>query len=100
MTLLCAFSADSVTGTYFFEKDNGASVNIICDLYVDMLGSFFELNLKDDEIWFEQNGARTHFKKINGSCARNVPGPLIPLRGRDLSFPTCSPDLTLYDFFL
>lgn len=65
----------SGTATYFVEDDNGTSVIIRFDRYVDILISFFELKLndregfQDEDTQFQPDGATVPI----ASCVGYVP---------------------------
>lgn len=48
-SLWCAFYADSVIGSYFFQDDNEDSVTTTLERYVDVFRWSFEQNLNDRE---------------------------------------------------
>lgn len=102
VTMWCAISSAGIIGPFFFEE-NGVTVTVNGDRYVNMLEDFFlpqldQLDLGD--VWFQQDGATAHTCRASMAVLReHFPGRLISLRG-DLQWPARSPDLTPCDFFL
>jgi hypothetical protein len=90
-----------VIGPYFFEED-GETVTVTSDHYVQMLCNFLEPKLNErgnPAVWFQQDGVTAHMARGSMGILREMfPGRLISLRG-DIPWPACSPDLSACDFF-
>lgn len=102
VTVWCAISSAGIIGPWFFEE-NGNTVTVNSDRYVNMLEQFLfprldELDLGD--FWFQQDGATAHTSRASMAVLReHFPERLISIRG-DLEWPARSPDLSPCDFFL
>lgn len=101
VTVWCAISSAGIIGPWFFEE-NGNTVTVNSDRYVNMLEQFLfprldELDLGD--FWFQQDGATAHTSRASMAVLReHFPERLISIRG-DLEWPARSPDLSPCDFF-
>lgn len=102
VTVWCAISRVGIIGPWFFEE-NGLTVSVNANRYVNMLQEFFLPTLNEmnvGEIWFQQDGATAHTAGVSMTVLRqHFPGRLISLRG-DLRWPARSPDLAPCDYFL
>lgn len=105
VTVWCAVGEVGVIGPYFFEDDNGQTVTVNAERYLEMLNNFLLPFLRNRRIamrnvWFQQDGATAHTARNSMACVRQAfPGRVISRFG-DVSWPPRSPDLSIPDFFL
>jgi hypothetical protein len=101
VTVWCAVADCGVTGPYFLDED-GETVAVTSDRYVQMLRNFLEPKLNERgnlAVWFQQDGATAHTAKGSMGVQREMfPGRLISLRV--IPWPARSPDLAACDFFV
>ena len=104
VTVWCAVSSRCLVGPYFFEE-NGQTVTVTGDRYLNMLRNFFYPELRRRRIpfrsvWFQQDGAPPHITRpVMTELRQKFPNKLIS-RNSDFRWPPRSPDLTAPDFFL
>jgi len=84
VTVWCAVVDFGLIGPYFFEED-GATVTVTSDRYVEMLETFLRPKLDDvdtEDVWFQQDGATAHTARCSLRVLREMfPGRLISLKG-------------------
>jgi len=103
VTVWCAVSSRCIVGPYFFEE-NGVTVTVNGDRYLNMLKEFFYPELRQrripfNSIWFQQDGATAHIARpVMEELQRKFPNKLIS-RNSTFRWPPRSPDLTAPDFF-
>lgn len=105
VTVWCAVTAERIFGPYFFEDNEGKTVTVTSDRYVDMLNNFFipsldELDIDTGLVYFQQDGATPHTAANSMNLLRNVFGHRLISRFGDITWPSRSPDLSVCDFFL
>jgi hypothetical protein len=75
VTVWCPVADVGVMDPYFLEED-GETVTVTSDRYVQMLRNFLKPKLNErgnPAVWFQQNGATSHYgERIHGSRTRNV----------------------------
>ena len=104
VTVWCGVTMRGIIGPYFFEDDNGLTVNVNGERYRYMLEHFVipkltELKLSRG-VWFQQDGATCHTSILSMAFLCNkFKGRLISKKG-DVPWPPRSPDLTVPDFYL
>jgi hypothetical protein len=95
--------SDLYTASVLLFEEDGESVTVTSDRYVQMLRNFLEPILKErgnPAVWFQQDGATAHTARGSMGVLREMfPGRLISLRD-DIPWPSSSPDLASCDFFL
>lgn len=105
VTVWCAISGSGIIGPYFFENQNGASVTVNSERYVNMIETYFHPIVERDSrfnrnTWFQQDGATAHTARDTMTVIQALfPQKLISRFG-DLAWPPRSPDITPCDFFL
>ena len=99
----CAVSSHGIIGPYFSENEEGHTVTVNAEQYKAMLETYLCNELhphQQDLLWFQQDGATAHTAQISMKVLRTVfPGRLISRFG-DNTWPACSPDLAVPDYFL
>ena len=100
----CALGKNCIIGPYFFEQ-NGVTVTVTAERYIEMLNTFFvpELwrrRIAIRSVWFQQDGATSHTSRASmGVLHPLFPNRLISRFG-DVAWPPRSPDLSMCDYFL
>ena len=93
-----------IVGPYFFEEE-GATVTVTSERYVEMLRNFLHPQLQSlrvnmEEMWFQQDGATAHTARASMTVVRQMFPQHVVSRFGDVPWPPCSPDLSACDFFL
>lgn len=93
-----------VVGPYFFEE-NGATVTVNSERYVNMLRNFLipklrQLRVNRKRIWFQQDGATAHTADDSMRVLKRMFPHHVISRFGDVNWPARSPDLSACDFFL
>lgn len=89
---------------YSFEQ-NGVTVTVTAERYIEMLNTFFVPELWRRwiaiwSVWFQQDGATSHTSRASVSVLRPLfPNRLVSRFG-DVAWPPRSPDLSMCDYFL
>ncbi|XP_045457214.1 uncharacterized protein LOC123667306 [Melitaea cinxia] len=108
VTVWCAISAKKIIGPFFFENDQGATVTVTSERYIDMINIFFVPQLQEEgidksSVWFQQDGATAHTARVSMGTLKALFSGKIISRFGDILWPPRSPDLTssyISDFFL
>jgi hypothetical protein len=104
LTVWCGVTMRGIIGPFFFENENGDTVTVNGERYMNMLHDYVFPKLVEIKltrgVWFQQDGATSHTSKANiGLLKSKFHGRLISKFG-DVWWPPRSPDLTPPDFFL
>ena len=106
LTIWVAISSYGIIGPFFFEE-NGATVTVNGQRYLDVLQNSFipalqQLNVIDPSLptdwWFMQDGARPHITRAVKQCLQNQFNNRTIGEGLGLHYPARSPDLNPLDF--
>ena len=90
----CGMTSNGLLGPYFFEE------NVNQFSYLNMLQGFVWPKIKHKRLYFQQDGAATHYAiTVREWLDAKMPNRWIGRRG-PFEWPTCSPDLTPCDFGL
>jgi len=104
VTVWCAVSLHGIIGPYFFENEQGITVTVNADRYVEMLQSFVTPELRNfphvQETWFQQDGSTSHTARQSMEAVRELFGNRVISRFGSVPWPPRSPDLSVCDFFL
>lgn len=105
VTVWCAVCEKGIIGPYFFEDNDGRTVTVNAQRYLDMLEEYFLPELRRQRIeirnvWFQQDGATAHTARISMEFLRRTFPTRVISRFGDVTWPSRSPDLTIPDFFL
>jgi len=103
VSVWCGISKVRIIGPYFFEE--GATVTVISERYVEMLRNFLRPQLQSlrvnmEEMWFQQDGATAHMARASMTVVRQMFPQHVVSRFGDVTWPPRSPDLSACNFFL
>ena len=81
-----------------FEEE-GATVTVTSERYVEMLGNFLRPQLRSlrvnmEEMWFQQDGATAHTARASMTVVRQMFPQHVVSRFGDVPWPPHSPDLS------
>lgn len=104
VTVWCGVGAFGIVGPYFFENNNGQTVTVNSQRYVNMLEGFVapqlrQLGIDPTNLYFQHDGATAHTAGISMAAVQRMFGSVISRFG-DIAWPARSPDLSVLDFFL
>jgi len=73
----CGISNVGIVGPYFFEEEEGATVTVTSERYVEMLRNFLRPQLRIllvnmEEMWFQQDGATAHTARASMTLVRQM----------------------------
>lgn len=104
VTLWCAVSSHGIIGPHFFANEQGNTITVNSDRYVEMLRTFVTPELNNfqhvQEYWFQQDGATSHTAWQSMEVVRELFGNRVISRFGNIPWPPRSPDLSVCDFFL
>lgn len=104
VTLWCAVSSHGIIGPHFFANEQGNTITVNSDRYVEMLRTFVTPELNNfqhvQEYWFQQDGATSHTARQSMEVVRELFGNCVISRFGNIPWPPRSPDLSVCDFFL
>ena len=103
VTVWCALWYGGVIGPYFFEDAAGQAVTVNGDRYREMITGFLWPELKNidlEDMWFQQDGATSHFAKKTIELLKEKFNDRIISRNSGVNWPPRSCDLTPLDYFL
>ncbi|PSN57112.1 hypothetical protein C0J52_01298 [Blattella germanica] len=104
VTLWCAVSSHGIIGPHFFANEQGNTITVNSDRYVEMLRTFVTPELNNfqhvQEYWFQQDGATSHTAWQSMEVVRELFGNHVISRFGNIPWPPRSPDLSVCDFFL
>lgn len=104
VTVWCGVGKFGIVGPYFFEE-NGNTVTVTADRYVNMVKTFLKTELRRrrinlPDVYFQQDGATAHTARVSMAAVRQMFPNRVISRFGDLHWPPRSPDLSMCDFFL